>query len=40
MLLKGHSALGLSGGKLSDKQRKQIKEFVEKVARTIDSKES
>lgn len=31
MLLKGHSALGLTGGKLSDKQRQQIKEFVEKV---------
>ena len=31
MLLKGHSALGLTGGKLSDKQKEQIKEFVEKV---------
>ena len=28
MLLKGHSALGLTGGKLSDKQKKQIEEFV------------
>ena len=31
MLLKGHSALGLTGGKLSDKQKKQIEEFVDKV---------
>ena len=28
MLLKVHSALGLTGGKLSDKQKKQIEEFV------------
>lgn len=28
MLLKGHSALGLTGGKLSVKQKKQIEEFV------------
>lgn len=33
MLLKGHSALGLTGGKLSEKQKKQIEEFVNQVIR-------
>lgn len=33
MLLKGHSALGLTGGKLSEKQKKQIEEFVNQVVR-------
>lgn len=31
MQLKGHSALGLKGGKLSEKQIKQIEEFVDKI---------
>lgn len=31
MLLKGHSALGLTGGKLSDKQKISIQEFAKKV---------
>lgn len=31
MMLRGHSALGLTGGKLSEEQRKKVQEFVEKV---------
>lgn len=31
MLLKGHSALGLKGGKLNEKQKKQIEEFVDGI---------
>lgn len=31
MLLKGHTALGMEGGKLSDKQKKKIKGFVERI---------
>lgn len=31
MLLQGHSSLGLTGGKLTDKQIKKIESFVDKV---------
>ena len=28
MLLKGHAGLGMEGGKLSDKQKEKIREFI------------
>ena len=31
MLLKGHAALGMEGGKLSGKQKEKIREFVENL---------
>lgn len=31
MLLKGHAGLGMEGGKLSDKQKEKIREFVENL---------
>ena len=34
MMLKGHSALGLTGGKLSDKHKQQIKDFVSNICST------
>ena len=35
MWLKGHSALGLKGGKLNDKQIEQIKEFTNDIIQNI-----